>query len=135
MKKLIGILTCVLLLVGTSAIAATVDFGWDANTEADLAGYRIYKSTVSGQFVQGTDSQNFLGEIPAGTQTFTESNVTDGTYFWALTAFDTAGNESDFSNEVTLTIDETAPAAPSGFWGLIKKIISWLFGVFSARVS
>ena len=83
-----------------SAHAATnVSFQWDANTEADLAGYKVYRSDVS--------SSNYteVGDIAAPTVTFTEENVPDGTWFWVATAYDTYGNESEYSNEVTAILD------------------------------
>ena len=71
---------------------------WDPGTAAvNLAGYRVYVGTSSGAYSQP------LGQgLAAGTgTTFTVTGLTSGTrYFFAVTAFDTAGIESGFSNEV-----------------------------------
>lgn len=114
MKRLIFVLTTVMVLIsgfGPSQ-AGQVVFEWDANTESDLAGYRMYQSSVSGQYVYG--KANAIGEIPAGTETFTLVTLADGTFYWVATAFDTAGNESGPSNEVSTTINFEPPKPPGG---------------------
>lgn len=110
MKKLLLILVLVLFPVFCFA-TSNVTFEWDANSEADLAGYRLYQSAASGNYIYGQGNE--VLDIAAGTVTGT-INVTDGTYFWVLTAYDTDGNESDPSNEVTRKLDATRPSAPSG---------------------
>ena len=40
--------------------------------------------------------------------------IPDGTYYFAATAYDTEGNESGYSNEVSATLDTTAPGSPQG---------------------
>lgn len=102
--------------------SANVTFQWDANTESDLAGYRLYQGVSSGVY------DAVVADIPAGTETVTIA-VDDGTYFWALTAYDADGNESGFSNEVMRRVDTTPPAPPTGFWALVQKIIAWLLDV------
>lgn len=66
---------------------------WNANTEADLSGYNIYYDTASGQYGN---------KVNVGLDTsFSLSAFNDGlTRFFVVTAFDTAGNESDYSNVV-----------------------------------
>ena len=86
----------------------TINFEWDANTEADLSGYRLYQSNVSGSYTGSP-----ILDIPAGTTT-ASIIVSDGTYYWVLTAYDVAGNESSYSNEVTSSPDK-APDAPQNF--------------------
>jgi hypothetical protein len=69
---------------------------WNANTEADLAGYRVY---------YGTSSRNYPNSISVGKVTSaTISGLTIGTkYYIALKAVDTSGNLSGYSVEVTKT--------------------------------
>ncbi len=110
MKRIVVAIILVLLMV-MNAPAAQKVFTWDANTEADLAGYRLYQSNVSGQYTIGLD---WIAEIPAGTETLIYDMTPDGTYYFVLTAFDVNGNESGYSNEVSTVIDETAPAPPGG---------------------
>jgi hypothetical protein len=65
---------------------------WDPNQESDLAGYHLYQGGESGRYTNrttlGTVTINRLGRLRSGT------------YFFAVTAFNTSGLESDFSNEV-----------------------------------
>ena len=96
----------------TSSQAGQVVFEWDANSEEDLAGYRLYQSRTSGQYTYETGS--VVGIATAGTQTLTLTIREDGKFFWVLTAYDTAGNESGPSNEVSTTINFKPPAPPAG---------------------
>jgi hypothetical protein len=71
-----------------------LDLIWDANKEADLAGYRLYYGTASSEYTQMID----VGRV-------TEFRLDDlqmgVTYFLALTAYDFDGNESGFSKEAS----------------------------------
>ena len=117
------ILAMVLFFVGPAFAASNVSFQWDPNTESDLAGYKLYQGTSSGLY------DSVVADIPAGTETVTLFDVPDGTYFWALTAYDLDDNESGYSNEVTESLDSTAPTPPQNFIRtLIEKILAWLFG-------
>jgi hypothetical protein len=72
---------------------------WDPNTESDLAGYKIYQATASGAYGAA------LGTVPAGTVTYQATGLSaNTTYFFVITAYDDAGNESSFSNEVSRVI-------------------------------
>ena len=71
---------------------------WDANTESDLAGYKVYRSTTSGTY--GAPIVAIQGNVT----TYQATNLTIGqTYYFVVTAYDTSGNESDFSNEASGT--------------------------------
>ena len=87
----------------------SLTFKWDANTEADLAGYRLYQSTTSSVYVDKP-----IVIIPVG-QTEATIEIEDGAYFWTLTAFDKLNNESGRSNEVAFTADTIPPGIPAGF--------------------
>src|SRR6266540_2515911 len=84
---------------------ASVSLGWDPNTEPDLAGYNVYRSTSSpvpttGAPVNGTD----LVQSPS----LTDTGLTNGTtYHYVVVAVDGANNASPASNEATAT-----PQAP-----------------------
>ena len=72
---------------------------WNANTESDLAGYRIYRSTSSGNY--GAP----VATVPASATSFVATGLTPGVkYFFTITAFDKTGNESDKSSEVSGTL-------------------------------
>ena len=74
-------------------------FSWRPNQETTLAGYKIYYSTVSGRYdhvvdvgnpvIQGDTVQATVGGLAGGT-----------TYYFAATAYDRDGFESDYSGEV-----------------------------------
>lgn len=75
---------------------ATVALSWNPNTEPDLSSYRVY---------YGTSSRNYSNSIAVGkTTSSTISGLTSGTiYYFALTAVDTSGNQSPYSQEVAIS--------------------------------
>ena len=106
---LIGFFLMSLLLVGSVMTSTDMTLEWDANTESDLAGYRLYQSDTSGVYIFGVGNE--VATIPAGTEVVTLPGLPDGTYYWVLTAFDTGGQESGPSNEITEEID-AVPGCP-----------------------
>jgi Tol biopolymer transport system component/fibronectin type 3 domain-containing protein len=72
---------------------------WPKNTEADLAGYNVFR-----------DGQKLNGSLLTDS-THTDINLKDGTYSYTVKAVNFAGSESSASNAVKLTIDTTGPAA------------------------
>jgi hypothetical protein len=85
---------------GGSTTSGTATLFWEANTELDFAGYKAYYGTSPrsdscppGGYPNSVDMTN------ATSHTF--SNLTNGvTYYFSITAYDTSGNESCFSDEV-----------------------------------
>jgi hypothetical protein len=89
-----NLLALLLSLFSTApAFAADVTLAWNPNTEEDLAGYRIYYGTASGDY-------DYTMEL--GNQTeYTVTNLEEGLlYYFSATAYDLSGNESGYSNEV-----------------------------------
>src|SRR5205085_7771374 len=73
---------------------AQVTLAWDPNTESDLAGYKVYIGTASGVYTTTIDVGNVT--------TYTVTGLAPGaTYYFVVTAYDTGGLESGFSNEVS----------------------------------
>ena len=101
------------LVMGMGITSEIATFQWDAPTDSDLAGYRIYQSNQSGVYTYGPTSLNLIATIPLGTEEIA-LEIDDGTYFWVATAFDTGGQESEPSNEITDTIDGP-PGCPKIF--------------------
>ena len=82
-------------------IAHCLSLDWEDNTESDLAGYKVYRSLDSGEpydFVADTEESCYA-----------DCGLESGTYFYVVTAFDQAGNESDYSNKASGTIPEPIP--------------------------
>jgi hypothetical protein len=104
----LSLLLCA-LLSPTAGHASDVTLAWDANTETDIAGYRIH---------YGLASRNYDRVLEAGNNTTcVVTGLEQGqTYYFAATALNTAGLESDFSNEVstTLSISNQPPLANAG---------------------
>ena len=129
--KTVTILFIASLFLVTQAFAFNGDNKpcWDANTESDLAGYNIYLSTVSGDYIDanGNLSTNAikrdvgLTADSANPCDFAFNNyldaagnpLTDGQYFMVVTAYDTSANESLNSNEVSVPLDFTPPVDPA----------------------
>lgn len=129
MKKLALALILVLGLTTPLFAAGQAILSWTAPTTnsdgtplTDLGGYKVYQGTATRVYGTPTDVGNVL------TKTITP--LADGTYFFAVTAYDTSGNESVFSNEVSKRVDSVAPAPPSGFSALIQKIAALLLSIF-----
>jgi hypothetical protein len=79
--------------------ASTATLSWNANTESDLAGYKVYQGTGSGTY--GAP----LTTLPKTTTSYTATGLQNGTtYFFVITSYDSSGNESTFSNEVSKSI-------------------------------
>lgn len=112
MLKRMFIMVISFFLFCSLASAVEIGFIWDANTENDLAGYRLYQSRVSGVYVKGADNAVDFCLAPVKTLSVLVSR--EGKYYWVVTAFDDQGNESGFSNEVSKTLDFTPPSIPKG---------------------
>jgi hypothetical protein len=99
----------------TEGFARDVTLQWDANTETDLAGYKIYyKTTSSGAGVLsnytgvGAEEGNSPVDMPLAMDENPDIDVVeftlhdlddDQTYFFVVTAHNTGGLESSASNE------------------------------------
>jgi CARDB/PKD domain/Fibronectin type III domain len=99
------VLPCTLLTLSV-AHAAEVKLAWDPNTEADLAGYRLYYGFESRKYDRVTSVGNCTSTAVTGLE--------DGrTYHFAVTAVNSANLESDFSNEVSVTLPAVSEPPPT----------------------
>jgi hypothetical protein len=80
----------------------TAALSWDANSESNLAGYKIYYGVQSGNFTTVVDVG--LTATPTTPQYIVTVPVTGTTYYFTVTAYDTDGNESATSDEVSKSI-------------------------------
>jgi len=96
----------------TTAGDAIVSLDWADSPESDLAGYNVYAATVSaGPFER-------LNDALLPTPSFLDDLLTnDTTYFYSVTAVDTAGNESAGSAAVAAT-----PRAPTAGTAWINEL-------------
>jgi hypothetical protein len=130
MKKLLILMA--ILLIPAMVQAMDVTLGWDANSEPDLAGYRLYWAhTAGGQVVtQTTNRVEIPLTMPGFTKATPQFTVTglpnDKECWFRLTAYDTEGLESGFSNEVMAASWIGKPPKPPAILRLIRWILSFL---------
>jgi PKD repeat protein len=102
-----------LVLMAAPLHAASVRLSWTAPTKNvdgsslnDLAGYKVHHGSSNRQYTASVEVGNVT--------TYTLSGLTSGQqYHITVTAKDTSGNESPFSNEVTVTPTDTpTPGTP-----------------------
>jgi hypothetical protein len=87
------------LVVNPTVTSSSAMLTWNANSESDLAGYKIYRATATGAY--GVP----LAIVPTGTSGYVANGLQIGTtYFFVITAYDNSGNESAFSSEVSKSI-------------------------------
>ena len=127
-----SIICFIFFLASTSlSYSAEVTLAWDANTESDLAGYKVYYKTGSsgepydGRGIdQGASGISILlddlvtPDNPGISMTGLEDNEF---YYFVVTALDTSGNESGYSTEVmyessstVVTYAITSSSGPNG---------------------
>jgi hypothetical protein len=101
------VLFVIVLVVPPPAAAGQITLAWDASTEEDLAGYKVYA---------GDSSRLYSTTIDVGrTTSFTVSGLQEGRlYYFAITAYNTSGLESDYSEEVSGTVRDATPPAIAG---------------------
>ncbi len=94
------------LLSIPDAKAGEVVARWSPNGEPNIVGYRVY---------YGLASRNYYFYVDAGNQTTcTISNLEEGkTYYFASTAYDASGYESDYSAESVYTVPQKLSISPT----------------------
>jgi hypothetical protein len=75
----------------------SVSLAWHASTSANVVGYNVYRGTTSGNY-------GLLNSMNSTTR-YTDTTVQNGqTYFYVVTAVDSAGSESPHSNPAEAVI-------------------------------
>jgi len=123
MKKLFLILLCFILFAALVpqawAGSKQLTFAWEQVLPEpnDLKEWRIYSATQSGGPYALMATVPYVS--PQTTYTSSQQMTSpDGQrvqYFFVLTALDTAGNQSGYSNEVNTWIDFEGPGIPTRF--------------------
>ncbi len=94
-------------LTATVINSTQIKLIWDKPTDLDLAGYRIYRSTISNFQLS---SSTFLVELK-NREYIDKGLKSNVTYYYKVVAFDTSGNISIPSNEV-FAIPQTTVSPP-----------------------
>ena len=80
-----------------------VTASWNANSESDLAGYKLYRGQTSGVYSHVEDV-GMTTSTSAPMANISQIRPTEATWYFAVTAYDTSNNESTFSGEATLVV-------------------------------
>jgi hypothetical protein len=100
------------LYAGTS----DVTLAWDPPEVAtDVTGYIVYQGAAPGIYPIHYDAGNAL--------TYTVLALTDGTYYFVVTAYNIRNQESPYSNEVHITTDTAPPMRPQNLRSVSIKVI------------
>lgn len=87
-----------LALSQATTTTGSLTLSWTGNTKTDLAGYKVYVGTQPGIY----NAPVSIGNVTS----YTVANLATGrTYYATITAFDSAGNESLHSAEVSKTLN------------------------------
>ena len=116
-RLLLSLLLSLFLVVGVvAAPAEDLGLGWDANTETNLAGYKVYYKIGSpGPPYDGVGQPEGDSPIDVGNVTefwFNSIDFRASDFWFVVTAYSTEGYESGYSNEVTS--QGMVPAPPTG---------------------
>ncbi|WP_133765523.1 pectinesterase family protein [Amnibacterium kyonggiense] len=110
-------------LIATPA-DGSIALSWTAPSDADLAGYRVYRSTAS---TVALTAANLVGSPTSAS--FADTGLTNGTaYRYAVVALDAVGNASVAATTTASPADSNPPAAPKGLvatGGDSKVVLSW----------
>jgi hypothetical protein len=109
----------VLLFLAAPALSADVTLAWDANSEPDLEGYGVYfRKGTPGPPYDLAGNLALADLINDDAPLFVVSGLEKGfKYYFSVTAYDTAGNESTFSSAVCADVGDTitpCAAVPPG---------------------
>ncbi len=111
-----ALLLAMILASFGAAYSADVILAWNPNTEPELAGYKLYYGNATRAYSSGVNAD--IADLNNPSTTF--SGIEEGkTYYFAVTAYDSYGNESDYSNEVvcatvTSSAGTNGSISPSG---------------------
>lgn len=82
------------LLFSEISRAANIQISWAANGSSQVAGYKIYQGTVSHDYTKSV-------KVSKTSTSTTFTGLTSGTtYYFAATSYDSAGNQSAYSDEI-----------------------------------
>ncbi len=97
------LLTGFIFLLGNNVFAKDITLAWDANEEPDVVGYRVYYKIDSSSLpFDGTEAKEGVSPVDVGnTLSTTLSGLSENAIvYFAVTAYNSVGEESTFSNVV-----------------------------------
>jgi chitinase len=120
LRKFVLLSALLVFSMASPAYSIDVTLAWETNTEPDLAGYTIYYDADSGHPYSG------VGALEGGSPVimpldqdedpdpevvqFTLRDLPSGDYYFAVTASNTEGDQSDYSNEVSTAAFQVIPS-------------------------
>src|SRR3989344_1782012 len=133
-KAIVTVFMCITLFADNGfAATGEAQLTWegpitnkDGATLTALGGFKVYYGNSSGNYsttinvgtaTSTTTPCTALQTPPCVTRTYTVTNLAENTtYYFAVTAYNTQNNESNFSNEVSKTITSSSSPilAPTG---------------------
>lgn len=98
-----------MFIFATGVFSSQSTLMWDRCLDPEVIGYRLY---------YGNSSRDYFPAVEVGNETTcTVSELVEGVpYFFAVTAYDHYGNESEYSEEVSQTIYENAEDPAISGW-------------------
>jgi hypothetical protein len=75
-------------------MTAQASLAWDPSPDSTVTGYKLHYGTESGSYTESVDVGNTTSYTLDGLQPNTD-------YYFAATAYDDQGAESDYSNEIS----------------------------------
>ncbi len=81
----------------STACGAQIGIEWTPNSEPDIAGYKIHYGHEYGVYGTVVDTESVA-------TSYLLDNLPAGRYYVCLTAYDTRGNESDYSYVVVVEL-------------------------------
>ena len=97
---------------------ASVIVAWDPNSEPDLAGYRVY-------YGRAPRTYNTMIDVGNNTNQIVNDLHHEMIYYFAVTAYDSSGNESSYSDEAIANIPPPQAETPQLKNFIVRSIDLW----------
>lgn len=97
LTRVSGAILFLFLLSSPIQAASSVTLAWEPSPDPTVVGYNLYSGVASGTYTNKLD-------VGSATNGSIFGLVELVTYFFAVTAYDALGLESDFSNELSFTV-------------------------------
>lgn len=95
-----------IIFTSMNTFAGSVSLAWDTSPDASVVGYKVYYGVAAGTYTNSAAVGNVTNATLTGL-------VNGTTYYFAASAIDGSGFESDFSNETASTIPLVANQPPT----------------------